>query len=171
MDGNNELRDLLSGKERSLQDSDGDDGVQTIDINIEPTRLRAALVYLFTRNLRSQRPVEEWSRYFIVRRGVTQDIRDAIGYVNEKAGYVALLDSECKIRWAGCGEATEEERGRLLKAVKRLQSLERSKEKGKAQEAFERERVPVADGLGAGKKKAIDAAAAPAPAIKPQLAK
>ena len=167
-EGNDGLRELLSSTKEAppRRDGDKDGGMQTIDINIEPTRLRAALVYLFTRNLRSQRPALEWSRYFIVRRGVTQDIRDAMGYVNGKAGYVALVDSECRIRWAGCGEATVEEKGRLVKAAKRLLSLERNKENEKTPEASRGKPAQVVEGVVTKTKRPVAAAAA----SNPQLA-
>ena len=39
---------------------------------------------------------------------------------NPKVGHVYLLDKDCKIRWAGCGDANDEEKESLVKAVRRL---------------------------------------------------
>ena len=32
-----------------------------------------------------------------------------LGYENKIIGYIYLVDSNCKIRWAGCSGATEDE--------------------------------------------------------------
>jgi len=47
-------------------------------------------------------------------------VREVIGVVNISAGNVYLVDKECKIRWAGSGPATEEEKIALVKGLKRL---------------------------------------------------
>ena len=101
--------------------------IQTIDINVEISRLRSALVYLFTSSLRRQRPTSSWGNYFIVRKGLTQDIQEQMGHMNSKAGYICLVDSECRIRWAGSGEASSEERHKLLGSIRRLLAWEKEK--------------------------------------------
>ena len=102
--------------------------IQTIDVNVETSRLRSALVYLFTTSLRRQRPTSDWGNYFIARKGLTRDIQEQMGYMNSKAGYICLVDSECRIRWAGSGEASSEERHKLLGSIRRLLTWEKEKE-------------------------------------------
>jgi mitochondrial ATPase complex subunit ATP10 len=36
-------------------------------------------------------------------------LREPMGMVNKHIGYIYLVDENCKIRWAGCGFATEDE--------------------------------------------------------------
>jgi ATPase complex subunit ATP10 len=71
-------------------------------------------------------PEDRWDKYFMIklprdiRRGLTDDVRDAMGFLNSQVGYVYLVDSSCKIRWAGSGHAWEGEVEGLNAAVQRL---------------------------------------------------
>lgn len=93
---------------------------QLVQINIEEDWLKAAIVRLFMPGLRKKLGFDNWGRYFLVVRGVTDDMRDTIGLLNSKVGYTYLLDKECRIRWAGSGRAEEDEKESLVKGVKRL---------------------------------------------------
>ncbi len=99
---------------------EANDVIQQVDINYEPNRLKAWLIRLFMPNLRRQLPAVRHSRYFLVRRGITEEIREAIGLLNSKVGYVYLVDGECRIRWAGSGNAEGAERQGLVNGVRRL---------------------------------------------------
>lgn len=44
-----------------------------------------------------------------------------MGFWNGRVGYVYLLDWECRIRWAGSGNAGVEEKAALVRGVARLQ--------------------------------------------------
>ncbi|KAI9674773.1 MAG: Mitochondrial ATPase complex subunit atp10 [Caeruleum heppii] len=106
------------------------DVLQEVDINVEPNRLKAWLIRLFMPSLRRQLPTGRHSRYFLVRRGITEEIRDAIGLLNSKVGYVYLVDGQCRIRWAGSGNAEGGERQGLVKGVRRLvEEQRRAREK------------------------------------------
>lgn len=100
--------------------------VQRVDINLQGDWARQMLVKLFKPRLRQIIPQERWNRYFIaklprdIRKGLTEDIRDAMGLLNSQVGYVYLLDSGCRIRWAGSGHAWEGEVDGLNAAIKRL---------------------------------------------------
>ncbi|KEF56188.1 uncharacterized protein A1O9_07769 [Exophiala aquamarina CBS 119918] len=99
---------------------------QRADVNIQGDFMRALLVKLFSSRLRSMIPKERWHKYFMVklprdiRRGLTDDVRDAMGLLNSQVGYVYLVDSSCKIRWAGSGHAWKGEVEGLNAAVQRL---------------------------------------------------
>lgn len=95
-------------------------GVQKVDVNVEENTLKAWLIRLFVPSLRRKMPVEQHGKYFVVRRGVSDEIRDAMGLLNSKVGYVYLLDRECRIRWAGSGIALPDERSGLVKGLRRL---------------------------------------------------
>jgi mitochondrial ATPase complex subunit ATP10 len=100
--------------------------VQKVEVNIQEHWFRAWLVKLFKSNLRKRRPESDWGRYFTVRlgrdtrQGLTEDIRDAMGLLNSQVGYVYLLDTECRIRWAGSGHAWDGEVRNLNAGVMRL---------------------------------------------------
>ncbi|MCJ1284742.1 Mitochondrial ATPase complex subunit atp10 [Xylographa opegraphella] len=96
------------------------DVLQRVDINMEDNALKAVLIRLFMPSLRRQLPRAQHARYFLVRRGVTDVIREALGVRNGKVGYVYLVDSECRIRWAGSGPAGAGEVDSLVRGVGRL---------------------------------------------------
>ena len=98
------------------------DILQRVDVNVEDNSLKASLIRLFMPSLRRQLPPAQHERYFLVRRGMTDEIREGIGMRNGKAGYVYLVDSECRIRWAGSGPAGKGEMESLVKGASRLVS-------------------------------------------------
>lgn len=102
------------------------DKFQRADINVQGDIAKAFLVRLFSGRLRKMVPEDQWDRYFMIkvprdiRLGLTDDIRDAMGFLNTQVGYVYLLDQNCKIRWAGSGHAWEGEVSNLNSGIKRL---------------------------------------------------
>lgn len=93
---------------------------QMVQINIEDNALKALIIRLFMPNLRKKIANENWGRYFLVRKGITDQIRDAVGLLNSKVGYTYLLDGNCRIRWAGSGNAEGGEKGGLVRGTSRL---------------------------------------------------
>ena len=89
-------------------------------INVETNPLKAAMIRLSWNQIRQDTPPDQWSTYFLNRRGLTEDLRDALAMWNSKIGYVYLLDPQCRIRWAGNGFARENERESLVNCVRRL---------------------------------------------------
>ena len=104
---------------------------QRADINVQGDIARALIVKLFSGRLRNMVPEDQWDRYFLVklprdvRLGLSDDVRDAMGFLNTQVGYVYLLDEHCKIRWAGSGHAWKGETDSLNAGIRRL--LEESK--------------------------------------------
>ena len=100
--------------------------LQRVDANIQDHWFRAWLLKLFKNNLRKTRSEADWGRHFTVRlsrdtgKGLTEDIRDAIGLLNSQVGYVYLLDGECRVRWAASALAWDGEIENLNAGVKRL---------------------------------------------------
>lgn len=97
-----------------------EDIAQLVHINVEENFLKAMIVKLFMPSLRNKINTDSWGRYFLVRRGISDNTRDAIGLLNSKVGYTYLLDEECKIRWAGSGPAEEDEKKSLVKGLRQL---------------------------------------------------
>lgn len=96
------------------------DLAQSVHINYEDNAGKAWLVRFFMGSLRKQFPEKDWDKYFLVRRGVTDDIRESIGLLNSKVGYVYLVDQYCRVRWAGSGPSDPEERTGLARGLSRL---------------------------------------------------
>lgn len=94
--------------------------VQVLRVNMEDNWMRAALIKMFMGNLRRQLGEENWGRYFLVRNVVSDEIREAIGLLNAKVGYVYLVDKDCRIRWAGSGDSEDHEKLGLIRATERL---------------------------------------------------
>ena len=104
----------------------GEGALQMVEINVEPMRLRAGLLWMFSGSLKKGRESEAWGRYFVVRRGFEDEIRADLGVANAKVGYVYLVDREGKIRWAGSGECEEGEKEGLVSGVTRLLDARRA---------------------------------------------
>lgn len=115
---NPELHTLLEA-ETSMH-KDGTSNVQLVEINHEPNTLKYWILRLFSYRLRSLRPKEQWSRYFIVTKGFAETIRESLAIMNQRVGYVYLLDSQCKVRWAGSARADDKEKDSLVKGLRRL---------------------------------------------------
>jgi ATPase complex subunit ATP10 len=99
---------------------------QIVQINVEENALKAMIVRLFMSGLRKKLGPDNWGRYFLVRKGISDEIRDAVGLLNSKVGYTYLLDGECRIRWAGSGPCEGDEKEGLVKGTRRLiKELER----------------------------------------------
>jgi ATPase complex subunit ATP10 len=100
--------------------------LQRVDVNVQGDWVRSLLVRTFKGRLRRSMPEEQWERYFMVKlardvgRGLTEDVRDAMGFLNSQIGYVYLLDTECRIRWAGSGHAWKGEVEGLNVGIRRL---------------------------------------------------
>lgn len=108
---NTELHDIVGQSQNKAQ---------FVYVNLEESSLKQWLIKLFKGSLRRRLGKDNWDKYFIVQRGITREIRDSVGLLNSKVGYTYLVDDECKIRWAGSGDAHEEERTSLNISTRRL---------------------------------------------------
>ena len=114
VDQNSDLTKIL--KDQSTEERIA----QTVFLNIEENDLKALLIRMFMSTIRKRFPPDAHGRYFMIRRGITEVLRETIGMANSKVGYVYLVDSECRIRWAGSGRAESWEKESLIKGVSRL---------------------------------------------------
>jgi len=92
---------------------------QVVEIDVEDKPVMRWFGYLFGWNLRRGMKRGEWGNYFYLKE-LPENVRETIGVVNLSAGTVYLVDGECRIRWAGSGDATEEEKVNLIKGLKKL---------------------------------------------------
>ena len=113
----------------------GGEGVQRVWVNVEEDWMKAGLVRLFLGRSKRGKGRAEWGRSFVVRRGVGGEVRDWMGMANGKVGYVYLVDGDCRIRWAGSGDAEAGEREGLVGVLKRLVGSSRKVESGNDLEA------------------------------------
>ncbi|KAF1964901.1 hypothetical protein BU23DRAFT_561539 [Bimuria novae-zelandiae CBS 107.79] len=92
---------------------------QTVDVNIEENTMKAWIIQMFAWKQRLTRKREDWDKYFVVRRGVSQMVRESIGALNGRVGYIYLVDADCKIRWAGSANAEGTEKEDLVRGLRR----------------------------------------------------
>ncbi|KAI2629745.1 ATP10 protein-domain-containing protein [Hypoxylon sp. NC1633] len=102
------------------------DVAQQVWINIEENTMKAWLIKMFISGIRKRIGEPNWGRYFVVRKGVSDEIRESIGLLNSSVGYTYLVDGECRIRWAGSGPSEVHEREGLVKATRRLVEEQKS---------------------------------------------
>ena len=112
------------GLEQVLAENPG--VAQKVDINYENNAGKAWIVRMFMGSLRKKVTEKDWDKYFLVQRGITDNIRESIGLLNSKVGYVYLVDQHCRIRWAGSGTAHPDELEGLTKGLRKMvQDLEK----------------------------------------------
>ena len=98
----------------------GKEAVQFVTVNVEENPLKALMVRLFWGRLRRKTARDERGKYFLNRRGLSDDLRDWLAMWNSKVGYIYLIDGDCKVRWAANGYAQEEEKASIVRCVRRL---------------------------------------------------
>jgi len=91
---------------------------QVLDLNVEEAPLFRALLWLYRGRIKQEK-AEPFLKYLLLK-DIKADIRELLGMLNHRAGYVFLLDSDCKIRWAGSGDAQPEEVQSLISGLKKL---------------------------------------------------
>ncbi|QPG99679.1 hypothetical protein C2857_002319 [Epichloe festucae Fl1] len=96
------------------------DAAQLVNVNYEDNKGKAWLIKLFRGSLRKRFAEKDWDKYFLVQRGITDEIRESIGLLNSKVGYTYLVDHHCRIRWAGSGSSRPEENASLAKGLARI---------------------------------------------------
>jgi ATPase complex subunit ATP10 len=94
--------------------------VQMVDVNIEENKMKAWIIALFQWRLRASKPKEDWEKYFVVKSTVSEKLRETIGLLNGRVGYVYLVDQDCKIRWAGSGNAEGSEMDDMNRGVAKM---------------------------------------------------
>lgn len=96
------------------------DVAQAVQINYEDNAAKAWIIGLFMGSLRKRFPEKDWDKYFLVRRGLTDEIRESVGLLNSKVGYTFLIDHHCRIRWAGSGPSHPDELEGLNRGLVRV---------------------------------------------------
>jgi ATPase complex subunit ATP10 len=91
---------------------------QLLELNIEEGRLFRCVLWVFRGNIREKRK-EAWQRYLLLS-GIKDDVREILGLMNHKAGYVYLVDEDGKIRWGGSGDALPAEKEAMVDGLKKL---------------------------------------------------
>lgn len=93
---------------------------QRVDINLEQNRMRAWLVKFFMGSMRKKIPEKDHSKYFLIEKGFDEKLKEGVGMMNNFVGYVYLVDSECRIRWAGSGPAALDELETMHSCLEKL---------------------------------------------------
>ncbi|KAI9825490.1 MAG: Mitochondrial ATPase complex subunit atp10 [Phylliscum demangeonii] len=141
-----ELNELLH------QYSDGTPGgngvLQKVYVGVEQDRFKSWLVWLFMPSLRRKVPNNLHARYLVVTRGLSDELREEMGMLNKIVGYVYLVDEECRIRWAGSGDASPAEKAALIKGARRLVEANNARGMEKTAEVNKIDAAAAAAGVG-----------------------
>lgn len=89
---------------------------QYIQINLQENFLKSLLVNMFLSSLRGQVPPHLQPTYLISRQNM-EYVREQLGMVNSRIGYVYLVDEQLKVRWAASADAKTEEEEALIRGV------------------------------------------------------
>ncbi|WVQ82014.1 hypothetical protein IAT38_004142 [Cryptococcus sp. DSM 104549] len=102
----------------TLESVEGHPHFNYIQINYQPNLLKSMLLKFSINSIKRSIPEERWGSYMLSSGEWSQiDIRRPLSMSNSLLGYVFLIDENCKIRWAGTGDATEEEAVNLRRAT------------------------------------------------------
>jgi len=132
--GEAQAKSFTGPKNKELQEllDESKDICQKIEINIEENSMKAWILAMFQWNLKRQYKQEDWGKYFIVRKGVSDLMRETLGMLNRRVGYVYLVDENLKIRWAGSGDAEGTESEDMVKGLRKLVQDARSRKEGRS---------------------------------------
>ncbi|WVR07391.1 hypothetical protein IAU60_004432 [Kwoniella sp. DSM 27419] len=101
-----------------LEDVAGHPDFNFVQINHQENKLKSILVSFLSSSLKRTIPEDRWGSYLIAGGEWSRlDITEPLGIDNKLLGYMYLVDSDCKVRWAGCGAATPEESQALRRAT------------------------------------------------------
>ncbi|KDE07517.1 hypothetical protein MVLG_02189 [Microbotryum lychnidis-dioicae p1A1 Lamole] len=98
----------------ALSDMKDEPLFQYVYINAQENPLKSFLVTMFLSSLRRQIPVQYQPTYLLSHQSL-EYLREPLGMTNKHVGYVYLVDSNGKVRWAGCDWATLNEEEALRK--------------------------------------------------------
>ncbi|SCZ99415.1 BZ3500_MvSof-1268-A1-R1_Chr3-1g06001 [Microbotryum saponariae] len=98
----------------ALSDMKDEPLFQYVYINAQENPLKSFLVTMFLSSLRRQIPVQHQPTYLLSHQSF-EYLREPLGMTNKHVGYVYLVDSNGKVRWAGCDWATLNEEEALRK--------------------------------------------------------
>lgn len=93
---------------------------QLVEINREENFMKWWLLRAFAPGLRRARSLEQQSRYFMMRQGLSKTVKESIGALNDKVSYLYLVDPQLRIRWAGNARAEPREIESLNRGLRRL---------------------------------------------------
>ncbi|KAI0052069.1 hypothetical protein FA95DRAFT_1580191 [Auriscalpium vulgare] len=102
---------------------------QYMQINLQENVLKSILVNLFLTSLRRNIPTHLQPTYIVSRQNM-EYVREQLGMINSRIGYVYLVDEKMRVRWAACADAKNEEEQALIRGVGVL--LKRHTKKGMA---------------------------------------
>ncbi|ODV90887.1 hypothetical protein CANCADRAFT_113191 [Tortispora caseinolytica NRRL Y-17796] len=123
LSGQMQVDEYLKGSEANAED------VQIVDINIPDHSSKSFLLYWFgLRKLKKSIEKSRYGTYMIVpKNGLSKPQRLAMRQETLYAGYVYVVDEECRIRWAACGDPDPEEIKAMWRSVRSV-NKERRKE-------------------------------------------
>ena len=110
-----------------------------IQINHQENILKSFLVSLYISSIRKTVAVHRQPTFLVSNQNIDY-VREAMGLVNSKVGYVYLLDEKVRIRWAGCAQAMPEETRSLLSCTRVL--LNRLEKKNSSPQRVEQRAPP-----------------------------
>ncbi|KAK9457057.1 ATPase assembly factor ATP10 [Dipodascopsis uninucleata] len=94
-------------------------GYNIVDIYIPESFIKGWISKFFNYRTRQSIPKERYGQFLYAKR-LSSQLDRSIGIVNKYAGYLYLVDENCKIRWAASGISTPEEIESLKKSLRLL---------------------------------------------------
>ncbi|RUS32173.1 ATP10 protein-domain-containing protein [Jimgerdemannia flammicorona] len=93
--------------------------VRAVMMNVQENKLKSLILRAFVPSIRKNTAEARRANYILLYQNIER-LRKPLGMYNQYLGYVFLVDSECRIRWAAHGLATLPEVKTMLAAVRAL---------------------------------------------------
>ncbi|KAK9466878.1 ATP10 protein-domain-containing protein [Lipomyces arxii] len=103
-------------------------GYQIVDIYIPESFIKSWISKIFQGRTRKLIGQERYDKFFYATK-LPGQLNLSIGLTNRYCGYIYLVDRDCKIRWAACGDAIDEERDSLKRCLEGMVSEDRARQK------------------------------------------
>ncbi|KAK7208578.1 ATP10 protein-domain-containing protein [Myxozyma melibiosi] len=117
LSGEHHVDSYFGSSAEAIADVSEESGYQTVDITVPDRKVNKWISKFFAFRTRRKLPKSRHDLFFYAQ-PLPDQLSHAIGQVNKYTGYVYIVDGDCKIRWAACAKAMEEEKESFRKCLK-----------------------------------------------------
>lgn len=117
LSGENHVNSYFDSPGKASAEPDPALGYQIIDITVLDRPVNRWISKFFAFRTRRRLPKTQHDLFFYAQ-PLPDQLSSAIGQINRYTGYLYIVDGDCKIRWAACAKAIEEEKESFERCLK-----------------------------------------------------
>ncbi|KAK9477860.1 ATP10 protein-domain-containing protein [Lipomyces japonicus] len=116
LSGEKQVNTYFASNAEAYGDVPVEKGYQIVDISVPESFVKSYISKFFEYRTKAKIGKTRQNTFFYGTK-LPGDLNLSIGFVNKFAGYVYLVDKDCKIRWAASGPASDEEKESLQRSL------------------------------------------------------